>query len=86
MAAGDAAPVTVQDVDPAVLAQVAARLDGAAAGQVRWNPAVSGSGAAVVGMDTWVWVAGCAHSVRVRAQVEATGTWAEVVACWTRWR
>lgn len=84
--AGDAAPAAVQDVDPAVLAQLAAEQMDLPTGQVRWNPAVAGSGAGVVGMDTWVWVEGAPTSVQVRAQVEQTGTWAQVVAVLDRVR
>ena len=47
---------------------------------------MSGSGAALVGMDTWVWVDGAPTSVQVRAQVEQTGTWAQVVATLDRVR
>lgn len=73
-------PEPAQDVsvDPAVLAQVARDAMDLPRGTVRWNPSLVGSGATVVGVDTWVWIEDAATSVSVRAEVG--GTWAQVDA------
>ena len=73
----DPVPVQPAQVDPAVLAQVAFEAMDLPTGEVRWNPRLPGSGATVVNMDTWVWVA--AAPVSVTASVDS-GQWARVDA------
>ncbi|GEM00144.1 hypothetical protein [Cellulomonas terrae] len=74
----DPVPAQEVEVDPAVLAQVARDAMDLPEGTIRWNPSLVGSGATVVGMDTWVWVEDAPTAVRVRAEIP--GTWAQVDA------
>ncbi|WP_146930487.1 hypothetical protein [Cellulomonas xylanilytica] len=75
---GDPVPVVEVGVDPAVLAQAARDAMDLPVGTIAWNPSMAGSGATVVGVETWVWVQDAPTTVSVRAQVG--GTWAQVDA------
>ncbi|GCD21496.1 hypothetical protein ACFO3K_12765 [Cellulomonas algicola] len=78
---GPTDPVPPQDaeVDPEVLAEIASDSMDLPRGTIRWNPSMSGTGATVVGTDTWVWVEDAATTVSVTAQIPS-GTWARVDA------
>lgn len=74
----DQVPARHESIDPAVLAQVAEDAMELPAGQIRWSPSLSGVGATVVGVETWVWVEDAPTQVSVRAEIP--GTWAQVDA------
>lgn len=65
-------------VSPEVLAQIAYEAMELPEGRVDWNPRLAGSGATIVGTDTWVWLADAPTAVQVTA--ELAGTWARVDA------
>lgn len=77
----DPEPAPEVGIDPAVLAQTARDAMDLPRGVIRWNPSLAGSGATVVGADTWVWLDDAATTVRVRAEIP--GTWAQVDAVLT---
>ena len=77
---GTPAPQPEPDVDPRVLVQAARDAVVLPTGQIRWNPSVTGSGAAVVNLPTFVWVEGSTTAVQVRAEIPTTGTWAQIDA------
>jgi len=74
----DEVPASTEDVDPAVLAQVAYDFTDLPTGAIGWSPSLEGVGITVVNVDTWVWVAGAPTSVSVTASIP--GTWARVDA------
>lgn len=67
--AGTPAPVAQVEIDPVVLAQAARDAMDLPEGTLRWNPSLAGSGATVVGTDTWVWLEGGAPTITVTAQI-----------------
>lgn len=77
--AGEPAPPQDAEVDPEVLAQIAAESMDLPQGTIRWNPSLTGSGATIVNAPTWVWVEGAATTVSVTASIPS-GTWARVDA------
>lgn len=77
---GTPAPPPEPDVDPRVLVEAARDAMLLPTGQIRWNPSLDGSGATVVNLPTFVWVENSTTTVQVRAEIPATGTWAQIDA------
>lgn len=77
----DPAPVTQVDVDPTILRDIALDYMDLPVGTMHWNPQLRGSGATIVGADTWVWVDDAPTTAMVRAEVP--GTWAQIDASLT---
>ena len=67
--ANEAPPADVA-IDPETLARLAAESMVLPPGTVRWNPTLAGSGATIVGADTWVWVEEAPETVRVTASID----------------
>ena len=74
-------PPNAQVVPPETLAQLAFEHTDLPDGQLQWNPRLTGSGATLVGMDTWVWLDNPVVQVQVTAEIP--GLSATVVSVFT---